>query len=164
VGTMAGWWLIDQAHWPLWVAILGVCAFTAVLGLLINVAAVRPLSNAPHIAALLATYAVSIVLDNLSQVVFGTNTRQFPQVLDTRNLAIGAFHFGTLDVVMLGVSIGSIVVLGAFLKLTRYGQAIRATAQDADAARQMGIPVGRIQDISFMLASALGGLAGVLVG
>src|SRR5207237_9684300 len=58
----------------------------------------------------------------------------------------------------------SCVVLGAFLKLTRYGQAIRATAQDADAARQMGIPVGRIQDISFMLASALGGLAGVLVG
>src|SRR5205085_8858167 len=136
VGTMAGWWLIDQAHWPLWVAILGVCAFTAVLGLLINVAAVRPLSNAPHIAALLATYAVSIVLDNLSQVVFGTNTRQFPQVLDTTNFAVGTFRFGTLHVVMLAVSIGTMLLLGAFLKVTRYGRAIRATAQDSDAALQ----------------------------
>jgi branched-chain amino acid transport system permease protein len=156
--------LHSRARWPLWAAIVGVCAFTAILGLFVNVLAVKPLTHVPPIAALLATYAVSIVLDNLSQVVFGTNTRQFPQVLATRNFAVAGFRFGTLDVVMLGVSVGTIVVLGAFLKLTRYGRAIRATAQDTDAALQMGIPVGRIQNISFMLASALGGLAGVLVG
>jgi branched-chain amino acid transport system permease protein len=164
IGTMTGWWLIDQAGWPLWAAIVGVCVFTAVLGLFVNTLAVRPLSKVPPIAALLATYAVSIVLDNLSNVVFGTNTRQFPQVLATRNFGIGGFHFGTLDVVMFGVCIGTILALGVFLKFSKYGQAIRATAQDSDAALQMGIPVGRIQNISFMLASALGGLAGVLVG
>ncbi len=164
IGTLTGWWLIDHQHWPLWVAIVGVCVFTAILGLFINIVAVQPLGKAPPIAALLATFAVSIVLDNLSQLVFGTNTRQFPQVLDTTNFAVGTFRFGTLHLVMLGVSLGTMVVLGAFLKTTRYGRAIRATAQDSDAALQMGIPVERIQKISFMLASALGGLAGVLVG
>ncbi|MER7786686.1 ABC transporter permease [Streptomyces sp. NPDC097640] len=164
VGTMSGWWLIAEQHWPLWAAIAGVCAFTAVLGLAVNLLAVRPLAKVPPIAALLATYAVSVVLDNLSQVVFGPDTRRFPQALDTLNFHVGGFRFGTLDVVMFAVSVGCILLLGGFLKFTKYGQAIRATAQDSDAALQMGVPVGRVRNLSFMLASALGGLAGVLVG
>ena len=164
VGSMAGWWLIAELRWPLWAAIIAVCFFTGLLGLLINTVAVRPLSKAPPIAALLATYAVAIVLDNLSQWVFGPQTRRFPQVLATRNFTVGSFHFGTLDVVILVVTLSTMAVIAGFLKATKYGRGIRATAQDPDAARQMGIPVARTQNLSFILASALGGLAGVLVG
>jgi len=164
LGTMIGWWLIAERHWPLWAAVIGVCVATALLGLVINLVAVRPLSAVPPIAALLATYAVSIVLDNLSQLAFGTTTRRFPQVLATNNVTVAGFNFGTLQVVMLAVSIGTLLTLGTFLRLGKYGRAIRATAQDSEAAAQMGIPVRRVRNLSFMLASALGGLAGVLVG
>jgi branched-chain amino acid transport system permease protein len=164
VGTMTGWWLIAEEHWDVWSALVGVCVITALLGYFINLLAVRPLRNVPPIAALLATYAVSIVLDNVSQLIFGPDIRQFPQVLSTSNYHIGSFLFGTLDVLMLAISVAVMVALSIFLKLTKYGRGIRATAQDAEAAQQMGIPARRIQNISFMLASALGGLAGVLVG
>ena len=73
------------------------------------------------------------------------------------------FRFGTSDLVMLGVTAVVMVVISLFLKYGRLGQAIRATAQDQEAALQMGIPVGLIQHVSFVIASALGGLAGVFI-
>ncbi len=164
LGSMLGWWLIAEQGWPLWTAILGVLVATGLLGLLINVTAVRPLSKAPPIAALLATVAVSLVLDNLSQIVFGTQVRAFPPALPTNNLRLGGIRFGTSDLVMFAITLAVMAGLAGYLRWARSGLAIRATAQDPDAARQMGIPVPRVQNLAFVLASALGGLAGVFVG
>lgn len=164
LGSMGGWWLIAEQGWPLWAAILGVLGFTGLLGLFINIVAVRPLSKAPPIAALLATVAVSLILDNVSQIVFGPQVRPFPPALPTNNLQLGGVRFGTSDLVMFAITLVVMSGLAAYLKFGRSGRAIRATAQDPDAARQMGIPVPRIQNLAFVLASALGGLAGVFVG
>jgi branched-chain amino acid transport system permease protein len=135
-----------------------------VLGLLINVLAVRPLAKAPPIAALLATVAVSLILDNVAQLVFGPRVRPFPAALPTDNLQLGGLRFGTSDVVMFGITIVVMAALAGYLKFGRSGRAIRATAQDPEAALQMGIPVPRIQHLAFVIASGLGGLAGVFVG
>ncbi len=70
-------------------------------------------------------------------------------------------RFGTSDLVMLGVTAVVMIAMSLFLKYGRTGRAIRATAQDQEAALQMGIPVGSVQNISFVIASALGGLAGI---
>ena len=104
------------------------------------------------------------MLDYSSQLIFSTNTRRFPSLLPTDNILVAGIRFGTLDVTILGVSLVSVLGLWAFLKYTRTGWAIRATAQDRDAARQMGISVGTIQGLTFAIASAFGGIAGVLVG
>jgi branched-chain amino acid transport system permease protein len=82
-------------------------------------------------------------------------------VLPTANLHIGNMRFGTSDLVMLGVTAVVMIAMSLFLKYGRTGRAIRATAQDQEAALQMGIPVGSVQNISFVIASALGGLAGI---
>ena len=164
LGTMLGWWFLAVAGWPLWAALIAVVVVTSLVGLVVNVVAVRPLSKAPPIAALLATVAVALVLDNLSQLVFGPQTRAFPAALPTHDLHLGTLRIGTSDVVMLAVTLLAMTGLGVYLKRGRSGRAIRATAQDAEAAAQMGVPVPRIQNLAFVIASALGGVAGVFVG
>ncbi|GAA3035186.1 ABC transporter permease [Actinokineospora globicatena] len=164
VGAMSGWWFSVDLGWPLWTVLLGVMAVTGLLGLVINLVAVTPLAKAPPIAALLSTFAVSVVVDNGAQLVFGPETRRFPALLATDNLGLGGLRFGTLDVTILAVAIGLMLVLGWFLRATRYGRAIRAVAQDRDAAAQMGIPLARVQNLAFVVASVLGGVAGVLGG
>ncbi len=164
VGGMLGWFLAAQLSWPLWAVLIAVVAFTSVLGLIIYLVAVRPLRRAPGIAVLLATFAVGIIIDNTSLRVFGAETKRFPPLLERSNLELFGFRFGTIALVIIGVSVACVAVLIFVLVRTRIGRAIRATAQDPEAAAQMGVPVGRVQAISFIVASGLGGLAGVLVG
>jgi branched-chain amino acid transport system permease protein len=164
IGSMVGWWFVAVLGWPLWATLLGTILISAGLGLLVEFLCVRPLTNQPPIATLLSTLAASLVLDYSSQLIFGSDTRRFPSLLPTDNIQFGGIRIGTLDVTIFAVSLVSVVALWAFLKYTRLGWAIRATAQDRDAARQMGISVGTIQGLTFAIASAFGGIAGVLVG
>ena len=163
LGAMLAWFFVVQAGLPFWLALLLVLAICGALGLVINVAVVRPLAKFLPLAAMLSTYAVSQILDNVSQLAFTAQFRVFPKVLPTSNLHIGSMQFGTSDVVMLGTTAVVMVVMSLFLKYGKVGRAIRATAQDQEAALQVGIPVGRIQHVSFVIASALGGLAGVFI-
>ncbi|MGV9410355.1 ABC transporter permease [Nocardia sp. NPDC003693] len=163
-GSVLGWWLIAEQGLPLWLALVLVVGTTALLGVAIDVLAVRPLRRAPAIAALLATVAVGLILENVVALIFGPDTRPFPQVLPTNNFQVGGIWFGTSDVVMFAITITVMAGLWSFLRYSRYGLAIRATAQDPDAAAQMGIGVGRIQSLAFAIASGLGGLAGIFVG
>ncbi|MGN6445286.1 ABC transporter permease [Amnibacterium sp.] len=163
LGAMLAWFLVAEQGLPFWLALPIVLLVCAGLGLLINVAVVRPLAKFLPLAAMLSTYAVSQILDNASQIAFTAQFRVFPEVLPTSNLHLGTMAFGTSDVVMLGTTAVVMVVMSLFLKYGKVGQAIRATAQDQEAALQMGIPVGMVQHVSFVIASALGGLAGVFI-
>ena len=161
LGAMLAWFFVVRQHLPFWVALALVIVICAALGLIINVSVVRPLAKYLPLAAMLSTYAVSQILDNVSQTAFGAQYREFPQVLSTTNFHVGSMLFGTSDVVMLGITLVLMVVMSLFLKLSKIGQAIRATTQDQEAALQVGIPVGAVQHVAFVIASALGGLAGI---
>ncbi len=163
LGAMLAWFFVAEQALPFWLALPLVVIICAALGLLINVAVVRPLAKYLPLAAMLSTYAVSQILDNASQIAFTSQFRVFPQVLPTSNFRIGRMRFGTSDLVMLAITAVVMVAMGAFLKYGKTGQAIRATAQDQEAALQMGIPVGLVQHVAFVIASALGGLAGVFI-
>lgn len=163
LGAMLSWFFVAQLGLPFWIALPLVLLICAVLGLVINIAVVRPLATFLPLAAMLSTYAVSQILDNLSQIAFGAQFHAFPQVLPTSNLQIGNMRFGTSDLVMLGTTAAVMIAMSLFLKFGKVGRAIRATAQDQEAALQMGIPVGLVQNVSFLIASALGGLAGVFI-
>src|SRR5664280_1031413 len=167
LGAMLAWFFVAEVGLSFWIALPLVLVICAALGLLINIAVVRPLAKFLPLAAMLSTYAVSQILDNASQIAFTAQFRVFPKVLPTSNLQIGNMRFGTSDLVMLGVTAVVMGVMAIFLKYGKIGQAIRATAQDQEAALQMGIPVGRIQHVAFVIASALGGLGslgGAVVG
>jgi len=163
LGAMLAWFFVTELGWSFWLALPAVLVICAGLGLLINVSVVRPLARFLPLAAMLSTYAVSQILDNVSQMAFTAQFRVFPKVMPTSNLHIGKMRFGTSDLVMLGTTAVVMVAMGAFLKYGRTGRAIRATAQDQEAAFQMGIPVSVVQNLAFIIASALGGLAGIFI-
>ncbi|MEO7008478.1 MAG: branched-chain amino acid ABC transporter permease, partial [Caldimonas sp.] len=163
-GAMLGWYFAAVLHWPLPLALAGVIGVTAALGVLIERVAVRPLAKAPRIAPLLSTVAVALILDRVSQLLFTPDTQMFPNLLPNANFQFGDIRFGVTDLMMLGVTLTSLVALWLFLMHTRLGRALRATAQDRDAALQMGVNAGGLEALAFAISSALAGVGGVLVG
>lgn len=164
VGMMTAWWLGSSLGWGIAPTVVVVVLVTAVLGLALNVAVISPLEGRKPIAALLATIGVGQILDNGLQIIFGPQTRPFPKLLSTYNLQLFGVRFGTSDIVMIVFALVSMLALWAFLKYGKIGQAIRATSQDPDAARQMGIPVKSIRNVSFVIGSVLAGVSGIFVG
>lgn len=164
VGAYVGWVCLTRLGLPLYVTVPVVLIATAVLGMAIERLALRPLHNTSRIAPLLATIGISLVLDQLVQLVFSPDPRALPNPLPDVRFAIGGGSIGTLDLLILGVGVGTAALLYVFLRFTKAGWAVRATAQDMDAARQMGVDVNLVNMSVFGIASALGGLSGMLVG
>lgn len=164
VGAYIGWAAITYLRAPLPVTIILVAMGAGLLGMLIERVGLRPLQGAARIAPLLATIGISFVLDILVQLVFSPDPRALPTQLPDWRLQVGNGTIGALDLLIAGIGLASAALLFGFLRFTRLGWAVRATAQDRDAAQQMGVDVNRVNQSVFAIASALGGLSGLLVG
>jgi branched-chain amino acid transport system permease protein len=164
IGAYVGWAAITFLHTPLPVTMALVFVACALLGVAIERVALRPLQGKARIAPLLATIGLSFVLDQLVQLVCSPDPRAVPSDLPDWRLAVGGVTIGPIDFLIAGVGIVSAALLYAFLRFTRLGFAVRATAQDRDAALQMGVNVNAVNSAVFAIASALGGLGGLLVG
>ena len=164
VGAYIGWAAITYLHTPLPATLLLVIAGCALLGVAIERVGLRALHGRSRIAPLLATIGISLVLDQLVQLICSPDPRALPSQLPDVRFRIGGGTIGTLDLLIAGIGIGSAALLYLFLRFTKLGWAVRATAQDQDAARQMGVDTDRVNLTVFAIASALGGVSGVLVG
>jgi len=164
VGGFIGWLCLTRLGLPLPVALLATVGGCALLGVLIERIGLRPLQGAARIAPLLATIGISFVLDQLAQIVFGPDPRPVPSTLPEWTFTIGGATLGSLDVLIAAIGIGAAGVLYVFLRFTRLGWAVRATALDRDGAQQMGVNVNAVNQAVFAIACGLGGLSGLLVG
>lgn len=164
VGAYVGLVFVATIGTPLPLTLLGVIAGCAVLGVIIERFGLRPLQGAPRIAPLLATIGIGLVLEQVVQLIFSPDPRALPSQLPAWRLPLGSGSIGALDLFIAAVGVVSAAVLYGFLRFTHLGWAVRATAQDRDAALQMGVDVHRVNQVVFAIASALGGLSGVLVG
>jgi branched-chain amino acid transport system permease protein len=164
IGAYVGWAAITFLHTPLPVTMAIVAVVCALLGVVIERVALRPLQGKARIAPLIATIGLSFVLDQLVQLVCSPDPRAVPSDLPDWRLAVGGVSIGPMDLVIAAVGIIGAALLYAFLRFTKLGFAVRATAQDRDAALQMGVNVNAVNSAVFAIASALGGLGGLLVG
>jgi branched-chain amino acid transport system permease protein len=164
VGAYIGWASISFFHTPPPMTLLLVVVGCALLGIAIERLGLRALHGRSRIAPLLATIGISLVLDQLVQLLCSADPRALPSQLPDWRLHIGGGTIGTLDLLIAGIGIGSALLLYGFLRYTKLGWAVRATAQDQDAARQMGVDTDRVNMAVFAIASALGGVSGLLVG
>jgi branched-chain amino acid transport system permease protein len=164
VGAYLGWVGITFLHTSLPVTILIVVIGSALLGLAIERVGLRPLRGSSRIAPLLATIGISFVLDQVVQILFTPDPRALPSALPAWRIPVGHGTIGALDLLIAGIGLASAALLYSFLRFTRLGWAVRATAQDRDAALQMGVNVDAVNQTVFAIASALGGLSGLLVG
>ena len=164
VGAYVGWVAVVALRTPLFITIVLVAAIAALVGLIIERFGLRPLQNSVRIAPLLATIGISFVLDQIVMLTFSPNPRALPSQLPDIRFQIGTGTIGPLDILIAGIGVTSALLLFAFLRYTKLGWAVRATAQDRDAAMQMGVDVNRVNQTVFGIAAALGGLSGMLVG
>nr|WP_249788088.1 ABC transporter permease [Bradyrhizobium sp. NBAIM01] len=164
VGAYIGWIAVVQLHTPLPLTIIVVAVAAAIVGLIIERFGLRPLQNSVRIAPLLATIGISFVLDQLVMLIFSPNPRALPSQLPDVRFQVGGGTIGSLDLLIAGVGLSSALLLFVFLRYTKLGWAVRATAQDRDAAMQMGVDVNRVNQAVFGIAAALGGVSGMLVG
>ncbi len=164
VGAYIGWASITYLRTPLPVTLLLVIFGCALVGIGIERLGLRPLHGRSRIAPLLATIGIGLVLDQLVQLLCSPDPRALPSQLPDVRIRIGAGTIGTLDLLIAGVGVGSAALLFVFLRYTKLGWAVRATAQDQDAARQMGVDTDRVNLTVFAIASGLGGVSGLLVG
>jgi branched-chain amino acid transport system permease protein len=163
-GAFSGWFFLTKLHLPLAVALILASGVAAILGIAIEWVGVSPFRKKARIAPLLATLGIGMILDQAAQIIFGPFTQSFPTTFPIQRLNVAGVSIGWIDILIAAVAFISTGLLFIFLKFTKAGQAIRASAQDAEAAAQMGIRVNTISRVTFAVASALGGLGGVLIG
>lgn len=137
---------------------------TTIVGMLIERVALRPLQNASYISPLLSTLAIAIIFDTGAEIIWSSEVQSFPSPLSKYVIFIGDSYLTGVDMMIMIVSVVAVSGLVAFLTRSWMGKAMRATAQDPEAAAQMGINVGQMRQYSFGLAGALGAIAGVLIG
>ncbi len=143
-----------------------VMLLTAGINASIERVAYRPLRNAPRLAPLISAIGISFVLQNIGLVILGPSQLRVKDVLPTTpllNLPSGAAWFGVDELVVVLVTLPLLLGLRWFVGSTRQGKAMRATAQDRDASGLMGIDVNRTISLTFLIAGALAGAAGLIV-
>src|ERR1700730_4709410 len=136
------------------------------LGVAIERVAYRPLRNSNRLAPLITAIGVSLFLESIVQVqvspapVLVPSNALVPQTV----IRVSGVTTPLTGVVLFGSALALMVALDAFVFRTRFGSAMRATAQDREAATFMGIDVDRVILVTFFIASALAGMGGVLFG
>jgi len=147
--------------------LLGVVAAAVVcmlLGVGIERVAYRPLRNAPRLTPLITAIGVSIVLQNLAMIIWGRNYHFFPEILPKGQHIIGGASITNLQIIIITVAIFMMGGLITLVQHTKMGRAMRATAENPQVARLMGVNIDRVIAMTFVLGSALAAVAGILIG
>jgi branched-chain amino acid transport system permease protein len=137
---------------------------TGTLGILIERICLRPMRNVSGTAPMITTIGVAFILVNLVLLIWGPQTKPFPRIIPNLRWKIGQAE-ATLSQIMLAVAgLVLMLALNYVVRRTALGKAMRATAQDVDAARMMGVDVDRIIALTFFLGSALAGAGSLFFG
>ncbi|WP_310452005.1 branched-chain amino acid ABC transporter permease [Sulfuritalea sp.] len=152
---------------PLLIVLAGVIAAIPacmVMGYLLERAAYRPLRHAPRLAPLITAIGMSIILQHLALLVWGRNPLAFPQIIDNRVFGIGGAAISSVQIAIIALSLTMMAGLSWFVYRTRFGIAIRATAENVHVAGLMGINADRVIAATFVIGAGLGAVAGVMYG
>jgi len=139
-----------------------------IIGVLLDIVAYRPLRKAPRLAPLITAIGMSIFLQNLAMIIWGSRPKPFPQealpaVFNQTAIAFSDVQLSWLQIFIFALTIVLMIGLNLVITKTKTGTAMRALAQNQKAAALMGINVNRIIAFTFMIGSSLGAVAGILV-
>jgi branched-chain amino acid transport system permease protein len=170
VGAYAGYYLSRkmQGREPSFVSaaivMVGAMAACAVLGLIIERLAYRPVRRASRLTLLITAIGVSLFIENGGQLVFGPDPKFFPSLAPHYEFVVAGVHLTSEQLTVIGVSFLLMILLRFFIMKTRTGKAMRAVSFNIDAAKLMGISTDGIIAVTFALGSALAAAGGVLIG
>lgn len=138
-------------------------AICAVIGVLIEFLAYRPLRQRPKLTVLITAIGVSLLIEFSCQhgAVFGADTKSFPKLLPARQLSIAGVNVGSNDLIVLLLTTVLLAGMWFLVQRTKMGMAIRAVSFNEKAAALMGVNVNRIISYTFAIGSALAAVAGI---
>lgn len=145
------------------VAFIGALVFAAIFGFLMERVFIRPASKANLVSKMIITLGMIMIVGGLAGAVFGTDSLYFRKALLADNITLGGIVVQPNALFIISLTLVIMAVLFYVINRTKVGIAIRATAQNENTARLMGIPVLRIYSLSWIIATVLGATAGILV-
>lgn len=155
--------LVGLGHWGALIVFALTMIICAILGVVIERLAYKPVRKRSKITMLITAIGVSMVLEYGGQLIFGADPKRFPGLVPSKLVVNQPWLvLNTNTILVMGVSIALMLALQWVVFRTRIGAAMRALADDQDAAKLMGIPVDRVISITFAIGAALAGAAGVL--
>ncbi|NOY99509.1 MAG: branched-chain amino acid ABC transporter permease [Chloroflexi bacterium] len=174
LGALITWWFAVELNLPLWLAIVFALVISALMGLLIERLALRPMTGQPLLSIILMTLGLSQVLQGLALLVFGGTQRNFPQIFSAANpyKITMPFVYNDNNIVIIlkqnlvwsfVVAVLGVVIISLFFRFTRTGLAMRGTSEDHELAQSIGIRIHRIFGFSWALAGVVATLGGVLL-
>lgn len=164
LGAFFGYYTINVWHFNFIMALFGSMIFCALVGMLIEFVAYRPLRHSSRIAVLITAIGVSYFLENGMSVLFSGDTRDFPQVIKQVNYEWFGIRVSNVQLLIFATTIILMIILQLIVKKTKTGRAMRAAAADPVAAELMGININGTISFVFAIGSAMAGAAGVLIG
>lgn len=152
---------------PFVIVLAGVLAAIPIcmtVGFLLERVAYRPLRHAPRLAPLITAIGMSIILQQLALLIWGRDPRAFPQIMENVSFSLGGAAISSVQIAIILMSVGLMAVLTWFVYRTKFGIAMRATAENVNVAGLMGIDANRVIAGTFIIAAGLGAVAGVMYG
>ena len=156
---------ITVFHIPWYITFVGVIIATAILGVVIERTAYRPLRDAPKNSVLISAIGASFLLENLANYLFSGRPMRFPNIeLLSQNISIGGIQIQAICLVIPVITIISLVVLLHIVNHTKTGMAMRAVSKDYEIARVMGVDIDKIISITFIIGSSLAAIGAIMWG
>lgn len=155
--------LMVDAGMPAWMAVIVAVAVCALVGVLVEILAYRPVRKAGPMSALITALAMSIFLENLAMVLFGAKPHNVQAIFSLPTITVGGVSLPLNVLLTIGIGVAMMLCMQLFVKKTKLGKAMRAVPQDKDASTLVGINVNKIITLTFAIGSGLAAIAGVLL-
>jgi len=164
LGAFISYYAISKFSLPFPIVILLSALITAIIAILIEKIAYRPLRNAPKISLLITAVGVSLFLEyTLSLNVFFTpNYIGFPRPFEIKSYELSLLTINSIHIIIITVTLISLLLLYLLIYKTKYGIAMRAASHDIEIAKLMGINIDNIISFTFGIGGALAGIGGLL--
>jgi len=174
LGALITWWFSVERGFPLWLSIGLAVVLAALLGLLIERLALRPMTGQPLLSIILMTLGLSQALQGLALLLFGGAQRNFPQMFSAANpyKIVTPLIYNDKPITLIlkqnlvwsfGVAMLGVILIGAFFQFTRTGLAMRGASEDHELAQSLGLRIHRIFGLSWALAGMAATTAGILL-
>lgn len=163
IGAYLAFYGIALVALPWWLSFPLAIALTTALGIGVERMAYRPLRDAPRISVMISAIGVSLLLENVANVVFGGRPKAFQQPkIFTTELHISGVRFSSLTLFIISICLVLLVAIFWLVYRTKTGRAMRAVSRDFEVARLMGINVNWVVSFTFALGSGLAGVGAVM--
>ncbi|EEJ41955.1 MULTISPECIES: branched-chain amino acid ABC transporter permease [Leuconostoc] len=164
LGAYFGYFFIKVLHLNFFIALILAMAVSAIIGVVIEYIAYRPLRHSPRIAVLISALGISFLLENGMTYLYGSDQRSFPKAIKTVQYHFYGIQVSNIQLIIAVTSIVLMLLLTYIVKNTKMGRAMRAVSADPDAASLMGININHTISFTFAIGSALAAAGGVLIG